>query len=138
MAGHHFGLEVDGVRVAMLTEVTGLATERDVIELRENGADGRAVVRKLPGDLEVGEVVVSRLLSADRTFEQWMDDVALDAAGARRNAAVVVFDRQGQPVATFTLAHAWPRRLEYTGLRADASELLTERLVLVHEGIDRT
>ena len=35
--GHSFGLEVDGVRVATLTEVSGLGREREVIEVREGG-----------------------------------------------------------------------------------------------------
>ena len=136
--GHSFGLELEGVRVTMLTEVTGLTVERDVIELREGGADGAQVVRKLPGQLTSGEVTVSRGLTADRAFEQWMNDVTNDVVAARRNAAVLVLDRQGQRVATFTLTRAWPRQLEYAGLRADAAEPLTERLTLVHEGIVRS
>ena len=84
-----------------------------------------------------GEVVLSRGLTGDRAFEQWMDEVSADAGAARRNAAVIVHDRQGQPIATFTLVRAWPRRLEYTGLRSGGTEPLTERLVLVHEGFDR-
>ena len=134
---HSFAFEVGGVTVTMLTEVSGLATERDVIELREGGADGGSVTRKPPGALRSGEVVLSRGLTGDRAFEQWMDEVSADAGAARRNAAVIVHDRQGQPIATFTLVRAWPRRLEYTGLRSGGTEPLTERLVLVHEGFDR-
>ena len=136
--GHSVGLELDGVRVSMLTEVIGLTVERDVIELREGGADGTQVVRKLPGRLKSGEVTISRGLTVDQTFEQWMNDVTNDVAAARRNAAVLVLDRQGQRVATFTLTRAWPKKLEYAGLRAGAAEPLTERLTLVHEGIART
>jgi phage tail-like protein len=136
--GHSFGLELDGVRVTMLTEVTGLTVERDVVEMRENGPDGRQVVRKLPGQPKSGEVTIARGLTADKAFEQWMNEVTNDVAAARRNAAVLVLDRQGQRVATFTLTRAWPRKLEYAGLRVGAAEPLTERLTLVHEGIART
>lgn len=135
--GHAFGLEVGGVQVTTLTEVTGLVLERDVLELREGGADGDVAARRLPGRLKAGEVVLTRGLTADRTFEQWMEEVSLDATAARKDAAVVVFDRSGQTVARFTLAEAWPRRLEYAGLRAGFGEALTETLALVHEGIDR-
>ncbi|MEO5609740.1 MAG: phage tail protein [Ornithinibacter sp.] len=138
--GHSFGLELDGVRVSMLTEVTGLTVERDVIEFREGGADGTQIVRKLPGRLKSGEVTLSRDLTADSAFEQWMNDVTNDvaAAAATRNAAVLVLDRQGQRVATFTLTRAWPKKLEYAGLKAGAAEPMAERLTLVHEGIART
>lgn len=136
-AGHSLGLQVDGVLVTMLSGVTGLAMERDVIELKENGPDGRFVIKKLPGGPRTGEVIVTRDLSEDRAFEQWVDDVSHGSDTARRHASIVVFNRRGDPVATFTLAHAWPRKLEFAGLRAGGSDVVMEELVLVHEGIDR-
>ena len=66
--GHSFGLELDGVRVSMLTEVTGLGWERDVIEVRQGG-DPDAPTRRLPGRLKPGEVTVTRGLSTDVAFE---------------------------------------------------------------------
>lgn len=134
---HGFALELDGVQVAMLTEVTGLTIERDVIELREGGAGGTEIVRKLPGRAKSGDVVLSRGLSADEVFEQWMTQVGTDAVAARRSATIVVLDRQGQRVTAFSLVNAWPKKLEYTGLKVGAGEPLTERIVLVHDGIDR-
>lgn len=135
--GFGLRLELDGVQVAMLTEVTGLTIEREVIELREGGADGSQVVRKLPGRAKSGDVVLSRGLTTDDAFEQWMAQVGTDTAAARRSATIVVLDRQGQRVTAFSLVNAWPKKLEYTGLRVGAGEPLTERLVLVHDGIDR-
>ena len=136
--GHSLALEVGGVRVALLTEVTGLTVERDVVEFREGGAGGAQVVKKLPGNPKNGEVTVGRGLSADRAFETWMADVETDVARARKDAAIVVLDRQGQTLATFTLTKAWPRKLEYVGLRVGGTEPLTERLVLVHDGLHRS
>ncbi|CAN7269058.1 phage tail protein [Knoellia sp. LjRoot47] len=136
--GHSFGLELDGVRVSMLTEVLGLTVEREVVEFREGGADGTQVVRKLPGRTKSGEVTVVRGLTTEPTFEQWMRDVTADADAGRRTVAILVLDRKGQRVATFTLTRAWPRKLEYAGLRAGAPEPVTERLTLVHDGIART
>jgi len=47
--GHSFALEVDGVRVAILTEVSGLALEREVVEVKETAADGTYVIKRVPG-----------------------------------------------------------------------------------------
>ena len=79
-----------------------------------------------------------RGLTTEPTFEQWMRDVTADADAARRTVAILVLDRKGQRVATFTLTRAWPRKLEYAGLRAGAPAPVTERLTLVHDGIART
>jgi phage tail-like protein len=134
--GHSFGLEVDGVRVTMLTEVSGLAMERDVIEVREGAADGSSVTRLMPGRRKAGEVTLTRGLTSDRTFEHWVRDASLGAgAGA---VSIVVFDHEGQAVVTYALTRAWPRRLAIGGLKAGANEPLTEQLVLVYQSFERT
>jgi phage tail-like protein len=134
--GHRLGLEVDGVRVTMLTEVSGLGVEREVIEVRESAADGSTVTRRLPGRPRPGEVALSRVLTADTTFERWARDASLGPPGARPRAAVVLFDQAGSPVRRYTLVNAWPSTLEISGLSLAGAAVPTETLVLVHEGID--
>ena len=43
--GHTFGLEIDGVTIKQITEVSGLSMEQDVIELKENTAEGKYVIK---------------------------------------------------------------------------------------------
>ena len=133
--GHSFGLEVDGVRVTMLTEVGGLAMERDVIEVREGG-DPDGATRRLPGRMKAGEVTVTRGLTADLTFDQWMRD-PVPVGVPRRAVSLALFDAEGRAVARYHLEHAWPSRLEVTGLRSGGGEVVAESLTLVHEGIER-
>jgi len=133
--GHGIGLELDGVAVSMLTGVTGLGWERDVIEVRQGG-DPDATTRRLPGRMKPGEVTVTRGLTADRTFEQWVRD-PVPAGRARPVVALALFDTQGRAVARFTLHNAWPSKLEIGGLRSTGSEVAVETLTLVHEGLER-
>ena len=65
--GHSFGLEFDGIRSRRITEVTGLKMEQDVIELKQNGPDGKYMIKKLPGRWKAGEVTLTR--AADRRPE---------------------------------------------------------------------
>ena len=58
--GHSFGLEIDGIQIKSITEVSGLKMEQDVIELKENGVDGKYVIKKLPGRWKAGEVTLTR------------------------------------------------------------------------------
>lgn len=46
--GHSFGLEFDSVLIKQITEVSGLKMEQDVIELKQNTADGKYAIKKLP------------------------------------------------------------------------------------------
>lgn len=136
--GHSFALEVDGVRVTMLTEVSGLAVEREVIEVRQSAADGSTVTRRLPGRTRPGEVALSRTLSADTTFQRWARDASLGQPGWHPRAALVLFDHVGAVVRRYPLVNAWPSKLEISGLSLGGTAVPTETLVLVHEGIDLT
>ena len=64
--GHSFGLEVDGIVIKQITEVSGLKMEQDVIELKQNTADGKYVIKKLPGRPKAGEVTLTRGLTGDK------------------------------------------------------------------------
>jgi len=138
VVGHSFTLEVDGVRVATLTEVSGLALEREVVEVKETAADGTFVIKRMPGRRRPGEVLLTRGLTDDRTFEHWVRDPTHGPGAAHGSVSIVVFDVQGRRVATYALAEAWPRRLEIGGLMAGADEVLTEQLVLVYQSLERT
>ena len=72
--GHSFGLEFDGVTIKSITEVTGLKMEQDVIELKQNGPDGKYVIKKLPGRWKAAEITLTRGLTADQSFEKWIKD----------------------------------------------------------------
>lgn len=58
--GHSFGLEVDEITIESITEVSGLKTEQDVIELKQSGPDAKDTIKKLPGRRKAGEVTPTR------------------------------------------------------------------------------
>lgn len=128
-ASHSFGLEIDGVLVAMVSEVLGLRLQREVIELKETGADGTTHVRRLPGHPTPGEIVLTRALTGDSTFETWVVAASFGGAvGAPSSVAIVLLDSGGLGVRRYTLVDAWPVKLEIAGASAEGS--LVERLVI--------
>lgn len=46
---HNFGLQIDGIMVEYLQEVSSLSMEQDVIEYQQVSADGKPIIKKLPG-----------------------------------------------------------------------------------------
>jgi phage tail-like protein len=85
-AGHSFGLEIDGVVIKQIQEVSGLKLEQDVIELKLNTADGKFVIKELPGRLKAGEVTLTRDLTEDRSFEKWLEARRLGRRGTPARA----------------------------------------------------
>ncbi|GAB2816046.1 phage tail protein [Lentzea nigeriaca] len=135
--GHSFGLEVDGITIKQISEVTGLKMEQDVIELKQNMADGKYVVKKLPGRMKAGEVVFTRGLTADNSFEKWVKDSRFGKmSSARKNGVVVVYDYEGQPIKRYKIMRAWPKALEIGTLKAGDTSVLTEKLTVTYEEME--
>ncbi|GAA3655717.1 phage tail-like protein [Lentzea atacamensis] len=135
--GHSFGLEVDGITIKQISEVTGLKMEQDVIELKQNMADGKYVIKKLPGRMKAGEVVFTRGLTADNSFEKWVKDSRFGKMGsARKNGVVVVYDYEGQAIKRYKIMRAWPKALEIGTLKAGDTSVLTEKLTVTYEEME--
>ncbi len=135
--GHSFGLEVDGIQITSITEVTGLKMEQDVIELKQNGPDGKYVIKKLPGRWKAGEVTLTRGLTGDQSFEKWVQDSQFGKmSDVRKGGAIIVYDYEGNALKRYKLTNAWPKSLEIGSLKAGDTSVLTEKLVVTYERLE--
>src|SRR5690349_5070056 len=135
--GHSFGLEVDGVQIKSITEVSGLKMEQDVIELKENGPDGKYVIKQLPGRWKAGEVTLTRGLTEDTSFDKWVQDSQFGKMmDVRKGGSIVVYDYEGSPIKRYKLTNCWPKKLEIGTLKAGDTSVLTEKLTLTYERLE--
>jgi phage tail-like protein len=135
---HSFGLEMDGIQIKQINEVSGLKMEQDVIELKTNAADsGKYVIKKLPGRPKAGEVTLTRGLSDNTAFSDWIKDAHFGKMStARKGGAIIVYDYEGNPLKRFKLTNAWPKSLEIGSLKAGDTSVLTEKLVITYEQME--
>ncbi|GAA1135902.1 phage tail protein [Ornithinicoccus hortensis] len=135
--GYSFGLEVDGVQIQKIQEISGLKMEQDVIELKQNDKDGKYTVKKLPGRPKAGELTVTRPLSEDNSFKDWIKDSQFGKMGAvRKGGSVIIYDYENGPVARYNFTNAWPKSLEMSSLKAGDTSVLTEKLVITYETLE--
>ncbi|WP_433719293.1 phage tail protein [Actinoplanes sp. CA-051413] len=135
--GHAFGLEVDGVVIKQINEVSGLKMEQDVIELKQNTSDGKYVIKKLPGRPKAGEVTLTRGLTGDNSFEKWVQSAQFGKmADARKGGAIIVYDYEGTAIKRYKLTNAWPKSLEIGALKAGDTSVLTEKIVITYERME--
>ena len=135
--GHSFGLEFDGISIKSISEVSGLKMEQDVVELKQNGPDGKYVIKKLPGRWKAAEITLTRGLTGDQSFEKWVKDSRFGKmANVRKGGAIIVFDFEGKAVKRYKLTNAWPKSLEIGSLKAGDTSYLSEKLVLTCESIE--
>src|SRR3954464_13986344 len=108
--GHSFAAEYDGVMIAAIQEVSGVKMEQDVIELKQNTPDGKFQIKKLPGRQKAGEITLTRGLTADNSFEKWVESSRFGKMGdARKGGAIIVFDYEGNAIKRYELENAWPK-----------------------------
>jgi phage tail-like protein len=135
--GHSFGLEIDGVVINQISEVSGLKMEQDVIELKQNTDKGKYMIKKLPGRFKAGEVTLTRGLTKENSFEKWIKDSRFGKMkDARKGGAIIVYDFEGEPLKRYKLENAWPKSLEITTLKAGDTSVLSEKLVVTFENMD--
>ncbi len=135
--GHSFGIEVDGVVIKQISEVSGLKMEQDVIELKQNTPDGKFMIKKLPGRPKAGEVTLTRGLTGDQSFEKWAKDSQFGKmSDARKGGAIIVYDFEGTAIKRYKLTNAWPKSHEIGTLKAGDTSVLTEKLVVTYEQME--
>lgn len=135
----HFQVEWagDGDRLGF-TEVSGLDFETTPIEYRE-GSSRVYHKSKQPGLTKYSDVTLKRgtFLGNFKFFEEWRRTLMFQEGKAkyRKTVTIKLLDEEHQPVITWTLANAWPSKIQSTDLKADGNEVAIETMVLVHEGL---
>lgn len=126
-----------GAVVGGFSDVSGLGTEVTYSEYR-NGNERVNTVRKIPNTFKVDEVTLKRgLIGSDDLFA-WLKTVREGTADPR-TVIITLLDEAREPVATFKLLNAQPKKWSGPTLAAKGGgEVAMEELHLVHEGIEYT
>jgi phage tail-like protein len=112
-AGHSAGLQVDGVSIRQIQEVSGVRS---------------------------GELVLTRAVTDGdpAPLRTWATRLGPPGSNARaRDIILVVYDPAGRTVRRYRLLGAWPKSLEIGSMKAgDTSPVAVESLTLAHEAIE--
>jgi phage tail-like protein len=134
-----FSFQVSWGKARMgFTEVSGLDFETEVIEYRE-GTSLKYNKSKQPGLTKYSNVTLKRgtFLGDFDYYEWWKQTYYFQEVNAkyRTNVLIQLMDEQHNPIISWSLANAWPTKIQSTDLKADANEVAIESMELVHEGL---
>lgn len=117
------------------SDVSGLGVDISYSEYR-NGNEPFNTVRKVPNTYKNDDVTLKRgLLGSDDLFA-WLKEVR-DGTADARTVTITLLDEARNPVATWTLRNAQPKKWTGPTLAAKGGgEVAMEELHLVHEGIE--
>ena len=137
LPAYAFIVTVDGIAIPKVNEVGGLKIEVDKIDLKQQTADGKYVVRQVIGRHKPGEITVTRGLTDSKTVTDWLKSVVQgDLGGARKTASVQVLDYAGAPIQNYKYTNCWVRSVEMSGLKAGSTEQATEKFVICYDEVE--
>jgi len=131
LVANSFGCEVDG-QAMIVKEVSGLKQEFDMIEVKSQTGQGVYQLKKIPGRPKPVTVTITRALTDDMFFAEWMKKIELGATD-RRDVIVKVFSPQagtGTTVKRYTIKDCQPSALEVTTPQAGGTNALEEKVTL--------
>ena len=138
LANYTFSIEVDGTELAQFMEVSGITSELDVIELKENTADGKLVIHKAPGAVKPPTLTLKRAKNSSTALWDWHEAMVLgNISSGRRNGSIVMKSYDGTEVARYNFTNGWISKLEVGTLKAGANEVLPETATIVTEALER-
>ena len=130
----NFLVQIDGDTVAGFREADLPEARIEIAAYRE-GNERPNTVRRLPGRVEYGPLVLRRGFAGDRTLFQWWRDVA-DGNLDRRNVVIILRDQSGRDVARWAFRDALPTKYSGPSFRAQGNEVAIESIELAVESME--
>lgn len=130
---HGVKIEIGGVIAGGFKEITGLASELEVIEFKD-AAD--PITHKRPGKARYKNIVLKRGLVSDASLLEFYKNV-LAGSTDRKSGSIIYLDREGSEVARYNLFEAWPCRWKAPELNAFSDTPLVEELELAVGRVER-
>jgi phage tail-like protein len=116
--------------------VVSAETEPAEYKFAENGVMGYYAE---PGRLKYGRITLKRGLTDDNAAWTWRKEVEEGKIkSARTNGTITMFDQDNSVVATYDFINAWPLKVSGPAPNANSSDLATEEVEIICEGITRS
>lgn len=129
---NHFQVEWGGTRIGF-TEVSGLSIETEPINYRQ-GSSPEYSPTKMPGQIEYSNIILKRgITESDNEFYQWLNTISHNKI-ERRDLTISLLNENHEPVIKWKLRNAFPVRIAWSDLKANANEPAMESIEITHEG----
>ncbi|WGX98466.1 phage tail protein [Nocardioides sp. L-11A] len=143
----NFFLEIDGSVVSILSSVSGLDVEVDVVTMEQAGANGKVqVVKTLGKATKAPDISLVRMAPPDSTQDKmwgWFNDIRekgillSDRSNNRKNGSIVMYDSTNAEIARFNFTNGWPSKISTDQLSIDSNDPVKETITLTVESLSR-
>ncbi|GEL95043.1 phage tail protein [Cellulomonas composti] len=147
IVSQNFFLEIDGAVVSILSSVSGLDVEVEVVSIEQAGANGKAqVIKTLGKSTKAPDIQMVRMAPADSTSDKlwgWFNDIRdkgillSDRTNNRKNGSIVMYDSTNAEVARFNFTNGWPSKISTDQLSVESNDPVKETITLTVESLAR-
>jgi phage tail-like protein len=146
IVARNFYLELDGENL-VLSGVSGLEIELDVVSIQQNGKDGRQQhIKTLGGALKAPELTITRMAplnAASDPLWTWFLKIRNEGMKAtarsekRKTGSIVLYDSAYDEVGRFNFYGGWPSKITTDPVSTDSNEPMKETVTLQVDRVDR-
>jgi phage tail-like protein len=110
--------------------VSGLTVEYDMEEYKEGGEN--RFTHKLPGRTKYADLVLKRGMLTDSAVTNWCLAAFRDRDFQPADISIILMNEKGEPLRTWNIAHAIPKKWLVTDLNANDNAIVIETLELIY------
>lgn len=133
MPKFHFQVKWDA-NVMSFQEISGLDVQSEEIKYRHGDSPEFSVI-KMPGLKKFGNVTMKKgIFKGDNKFWDWLNEIKMNTI-KRIPVTISLLDETGAPTMVWTLANAWPTKIQGTDMKSEGNEVAIETIEIVHEGL---
>ena len=129
-----FRIEIAGITVAQVSEVTGLQVETETEPYEEGGVND--YVHQLPKRTKYQHITLKRGITDLEEMWSWYQEV-ISGKFKRKNGAVVLMDVTGVDKWRWNFSQAYPVKWMGPDMKADGNTVAFETVELAHNGISK-
>jgi len=138
LIGFSYSFDISGKISGMFTEISGIGSETEIVEIKATDPSGRDFVKKTPGRLKWTDITLKRGITSAMDFYNWrkqVEDGQVEAA--RVSATITMYNQLMAPIAQWTLERCWPSKISGPSLSAEGNAVGIEELTITYEFIVR-
>lgn len=147
IVSQNFFLEIDGSVVSILSSVSGLDVEMEVVTIEQAGANGKAqIVKTLGKATKAPDLSLTRMAPPDSTQDAmwgWFNDIRdkgillSDRTNNRKSGSIVMYDSTNAEIARFNFTNGWPSKISTDQLSVESNDPVKETITLTIESLAR-
>ena len=129
--GFHFAVRFsisDAENDLQFQSVSGLSVEYDVETIKEGGEN--RFEHKIPVRTKYSDLVLKRGFLNDSQVLKWCLDAFENRTFTPADVQIILYNEKHEPLKTWNVSHAWPRKWSVSDFNAEESSLVIESLEL--------